>query len=205
MARRQYILLLAVSVLTACSAESPTVPVVVPARAFNASFVPAAVGEGNFQICLTYDISQSGIETLTLPPNILFSSWGPLTANLRTRVSYDPGAVLDHRELTSYALVTTSPLTLTVDRPCVVTSVRMVKSPSFDWTHDVLPTALHYVFSPVPMMLKGKRVTNEAWGDSAKGTFPGRGGVVGDAIAGEYFNGVALRDVGDPILVYESD
>lgn len=213
MARPADPLVLAALALAACNAQSPVSPQASsasasnPAPAFDASLVPPAAGEGNFEICLTNDAAENGITRVNLPANILFQSWGPLTKSLRERNNYDLVAVTDHHELTAYALVTTLPLTISKNKPCAITPVRMATNDGFNWTQKSTPASLHYVFAPQPMLLKGAKLTNVYWGESLTGKPNGqsRGGVTGDAIANEYFAGIPLKAVGDAVALDDSD
>jgi hypothetical protein len=213
----------ALIILSACSKPTePSVPAapseLIPPQAqaggapppFQASWVPAAPGSGNFEICLTKDAAENGIAHVTIPANVVLTSWGRMVTSLRDRASISPpdplvtwGTKDQRREATSYAVITTKPVTLSTDEPCRITSVRTARNEGFDWARDEAPAGLHFIYAPHPTMIQAGVVTNLYWGVSVTGKPNGasRGGIVGDAIGNEYFSGVVLKDVGNPVLL----
>jgi hypothetical protein len=183
-----------------------------PPAPFQASFIPAVSGDGNFEICLKKEISgDPDFKPFTIPANIVFQSWGQLVKDLRESQNNEDRAIGGDlrdpavKELTSYAVVTTKPVSLSRAHECVKTTVRAATSDGFVWMHTRAPASKHYVFAPYPNVLKGRFILSQQWGSSTtdKPDGPSRGGIAGDAIAEEYFSGALVADAGDPVRLLE--
>lgn len=168
---------------------------------FQPAWVPSARGSGNFEICLSSDAAENGINRVTVPDNVVMSSNGQLVAKLTERGNNDPRVMgsrdNEAHEAVAYAVITTRPVTLTTAEPCRITTVRAAVNDDYQWTHVEVPADLHFTFSPWPTIIRARVITTDYWGVMTGAS--SRGGVAGDAIAGEYFTGVVLTDAGDPV------
>ena len=134
--------------LVGCSSENAK-PARAPDRAFNPAWLPAAGGEGNLLICLDKDVAPEELEKVTMPARLLLQSWGRQLGPLRDKESFDPKSVESGPEanaLSSYAVMTIEPLTVSQERPCVKVRARAVISKGFRWSHDSVPADLHFMF-----------------------------------------------------------
>lgn len=183
-----------------------------PPPTFKAEWVPPAKGSGNFEVCLRKTAAEDGLTTVTIPDNVVLQSWGQLVTDLREPLNGDPRVIAsihapDLTDATSYAVITTEPVTLTTAQPCRITTVRAATNDGFRWTHEIVPADLHYVFAPHPTQIRGRVVTADYWGatDPTKPHAPRTDGVAGDAIAAEEFTGVLLKDAANAISLADLD
>lgn len=119
-----------------------------PLPAFQKSFIPPALGVGNFEICLSDEAEASGLNDVTLPPGIIFASFGQMTGSLRGALNYDIQSVAraPNFEGTKYAVSNTAAIRLTSKAPCVITNVKAVLSEDFKFNHRAVQVALHLNF-----------------------------------------------------------
>ncbi|WP_309605464.1 hypothetical protein [Phenylobacterium sp.] len=148
------------------------------------------------------DAAENGISRVTIPDNVVMASAGQLVTSLRERGNNDPRVMgardKEAQEAEAYAVITTQPVTLTTSEPCRITTVRAAVHDNLRWTHAEVPADLHFTFSPWPAMVRARVVTTDYWGKMTSGG-ASRGGIAGDAIAGEYFSGVVLKDAGSTV------
>jgi hypothetical protein len=184
--------------LTGCGkgVQAPSASAAAPA--FQTAWIPPATGEGNFEICLDNDAKENGLIRVVVPTNVIMQSWGQLAASLKEKTNTDPRATGGERspeidELTAYAVVTTKSVTLTLDQPCKMTTVRAALNSGFRWSHDTIGADQHMAFKPYPTRLKGTILTADQWGTRKSD------GVSGNAISEEAFSGYVVKDVGNAV------
>lgn len=148
MRRDTLAVLLLVSACTDQQGKPKPSPTQTRLPAFQQSFVPPAVGTGNFEICLSDESGASGLNNVTLPPGIIFASFGQITGNLRGELNYDINSVAQQNDFEGekYAVVTTRAATLNLKTPCVLTDVRAVEDEGFRFSHRQVPVNLHLNF-----------------------------------------------------------
>ena len=120
-----------------------------PVETFNPAWLPAASGAGNLLVCLDKDVAPEELVKVTMPPRLVFQSSGRQLGPLRSRESFDPKAMETGPEanaLSSYAVVTVDPLTVSQEHPCVKVRTRAAVSKGFRWSHDSIPADLHFMF-----------------------------------------------------------
>ena len=136
------------SLLVGCTNNNDE-PKGTPEKAFNLGWLPASTGKGNLLVCLDKDVAPDELKRVTMPARLLFQSWGPQLGPLRDKNSFDPKSLESGPEanaLSSYAVVTTEPLTVSQEQPCVKVRARAAISRGFRWSHDSIPANLHFMF-----------------------------------------------------------
>jgi hypothetical protein len=162
-------------------------PAQVPA--FQASFVPKAPGKGNFEVCLGKEAKENGVSSVTLPPRLIFQSWGQLTGDLRDSQSYDKSVMgsttPESKAKMSYGVVLTQPVTLTLSVPCRITTANAVTHDGFDFSHEVVPVELHLSFGADALLMEtmDDDITNqETPGSKATANVLGMGLIFGTPV-----------------------
>jgi hypothetical protein len=152
---------------------------------FQREFVPPANGSGNFEICLSDDAKENDVKKVTLPSGSIFQSWGQMTGPLRVSSSFDINTVGgDNKAGAGYAVVTTQPVVLSLERPCEVTSVKAVTHEGFQFVHDTIPVELHLSFQAGGLFeTQAGDISDEQTKDDALGTAFGGGMINGTPIA----------------------
>jgi hypothetical protein len=142
-------LIVMLSVLASCGREHGEPKSAPRAAVFNPAWLPAANGTGNLLVCLDKDVAPEELEKVTMPDRLLFQSWGRQLGPLRNKESFDPNAMkmgLEANALSSYAVMTIEPLTVSQEQPCTKVRVRAAISQGFRWSHEVVPANLHFMF-----------------------------------------------------------
>ncbi len=148
-------------------------------------------GKGNFKVCLTNDIDDvpdKEAQSVTVPPNVIFESYGRLIGDLRSPKPDVEFAMYDNH--TAWSVITLKSFTLSKKKPCAVISVRTVLSGSWPWLFPLARESDHLHFQA--LKLKGHAGTQ------------GLPGHLGDALDAGALNGTAIADIGNPLDLGQS-
>ena len=135
--------------VAACNQPTAQAPTNELAPHFRADYIPNASGKGNFEICLSNDAAENGMNSITLPGNLIFQSWGEITGNLRDPEAFDHKTIDGRTPLpdgVKYAVILTTPVHLTAANPCIITTADAILNNGFSFTHDTVPNDLHLNF-----------------------------------------------------------
>ncbi|MBS1170728.1 MAG: hypothetical protein H6R01_1646 [Burkholderiaceae bacterium] len=173
---------------------------------FDPKWIPAAKGEGNFEICLSDEAKENGITNVTVPKNIVFQSWGPMTGPLRNSGSYDKKILGEPLSSTlgsekTYAVITANQVVLTDKEPCQITQVRSVISKGFRWNKELVPAEKHQSFAADGIKIVNEKVTDRQWGLDKNGTENPKEKLIGNAISLGLLNGTLLQDASNPVTL----
>jgi|GEM_PF-4372661 len=173
---------------------------------FDPKWIPPAKGQGNFEICLSDEAAENGIKKVTVPKNLIFQSWGQMTGILMDSKAHDlrvMGAPTTSPlgAETTYAVITTAQVVLTVKEPCQITTARSVIHPGFRWTHELVPVSKHQNFAAESAKISNGKTSGKQWGYDENGLATAKDGPIGDAIQFGLLNGALLEDAVDPVIL----
>jgi hypothetical protein len=143
-------------------------------------------GKGNFRVCLWKDIDDvpdAKADAVTVPPDVIFESYGHLIGDLRDPEPDVDYAMYDNK--TSWAVITLNSFTLSKAKPCAIFSVRSVLSDSWPWLFPFVREGDYLRFQA--LKVKGHVGTE------------GLEGNLGEAIDAGALNGTPIADIGRPL------
>ncbi|HEX7854442.1 MAG TPA: hypothetical protein VF503_12175 [Sphingobium sp.] len=157
---------------------------------FKDSFVPHAVGNGNFEICLTDDAEENDLTAIMIPEGTVFQSWGQITGPLRGIQNFDRNTTSgEHAALQAYAVVTIESAQLSVKQPCHNIEARPVVNDSFGFGFDSVPFDRHLNFQAGGLMrVSGNYIDNPKLKEPLSSAF-----------SGGYIVGTPTKNIGDGI------
>jgi hypothetical protein len=139
---------------------------------------------GNLRLCLSKEIDEADFTTVTVPPELVFESYGRLVGDLRDPKG-DEDYMLNDRK-TSYGLITIRSTVLTKAKPCATIAVRSVLSADWPWLFPLVREADHLHFQG--LKIRGFNGMNDK--------LPGH---VGDALNMGILNATPVADIGNPM------
>lgn len=195
------LVMLAVAFLAACSDAPNPENSGTTAAGFDPNWIPKANGRGNLLVCLRAAVEKDELESVRMPARLVFQSWGQLQGPLRSDRPFDPMAVMPGPQaaaLSSYAVVTVEPFTVSQAEPCVRVAARSVRHKTMEWKHDVVPNSIHYAFQVENFDVSP---TFEMRGElSLPEDNPAKQVLLGGALTA-----TPMKDIGDPIELSWSD
>lgn len=149
-------------------------------------------GKGNFKVCLWKDIDDvpdKKVQSVTVPSNVIFESYGQLIGDLRSPQP-DIEFIVYNNHIT-WSVITLKSFILTKKKPCAVISVRTVLSSTWPWLFPLARESDHRHFQA--LKLRGHVGTQ------------GLPGQLGDALDVGALNGTAVADIGNPLDLGEAN
>jgi hypothetical protein len=113
---------------------------------FDDSFIPKAEGKGNFEICLTGAAIVNEATSVHIPKNTIFKAWGPVTSPLTNKIIYYPITSDEEKKYNQYAVITTKPVLLTEQNPCIITIVNSLLNEGFGLSKSEIRVGSHMLF-----------------------------------------------------------
>lgn len=182
--------------LVSCSGQSSESPKPKPSAIASLDYTK---GPGNFMVCLSIDVEGDEMKSVTMPARIIFQSWGRLTGPITDGNSFDTKALGTGPEadaLSSYAIVTTEPFTVSTDKRCVRVKARAAISKGFGWTHELIPEGMKFSFQAEDQHLTSEyRLIMPI--DDPKPSLPDQ------VLASGLLNGTPVADISNPITILE--